>query len=92
MFSKEEIEQLRPEFTLNGALAFAMVDWFKFHIIYSNGKPVSCTICSGLRHADGVTRSPYHYDTSFFGDSCMEKSLIHFSVWWMKLHQEQKIF
>lgn len=92
VFSIEEIEQLRPETTLNGQLAFAMIDWFKCSITSHNGQNTSCYVQSGLRHTDGVTRSPYHYEETFIGPSCVEKARIHFSVWWLNLHKTQKIF
>jgi len=92
MFTTEQIENLRPSFNLGGQLAMSMVEWFTFHA-YENrdGIPIHCTIKSGLRHADGETRSPYHYEETFFGVDCTEKARAHFSCWWVRVHQERDL-
>jgi len=53
---------------------YNVVDWFEVHL-FRNG----CIIKSGLRHSDGETKSPFHYEGSFWGDDYEEKALKHFN-------------
>jgi hypothetical protein len=75
----EEIEDLNPEFKLPGGMT--MIDWFEVH--EGDGY---CVIRSGLRHADGVTKSPYHYEHALGGKNATERCLEHFNVWWDSKH------
>jgi hypothetical protein len=70
-----QIEKLRPEFELSGGMR--MVDWFHLH----KGKNW-ITIVSGLRHADGETISPYHYEATFVGNYAKRDALRAFRAWW----------
>lgn len=49
-------------------------DWFEVYL-YRNG----CLIRSGLRHADGETRSPFYYEKSFWGETYEEDALEDFN-------------
>ena len=71
----EEIKNLKPEFKLPGGMT--MIDWFEVH--EGNGY---CVIRSGLRHADGVTKSPYYYEHSLGGEDALNRCLEHFEEWW----------
>lgn len=53
---------------------YSVFEWFEVHL-YRNG----CLIKSGLRHADGITLSPFHYEESFWGEGYQEKALDHFN-------------
>jgi len=55
----EQILELKPEFKV--ANQMTMFDWFEIH--QGAGYYI---IKSGLKHADGVTKSPYYYE-SFSG-------------------------
>ena len=52
--TKSQILKLRPEFKFGG---MTMIDWFEI----TEGSGFFC-IRSGLKHADGETKSPYHYE------------------------------
>jgi hypothetical protein len=70
-----QIEKLRPEFELPGGMR--MVDWFRV----DTGKNW-ITIISGLRHADGETLSPYHYEATYVGTHAKRDALRTFNIWW----------
>lgn len=72
-----QIEKLRPEFELGGGMR--MVDWFK---VEKRHRLVSIT--SGLRHADGKTLSPFHYDRLHFGAYATRDALREFNAWWLQ--------
>ena len=74
----EEIRAIRQPFSFGGGMT--MIEWFEVH--HGNGH---CTIRSGLRHADGETKSPYFYEHSVGGENAKERCLNHFSMWWAKL-------
>ena len=77
--TKKEIESLNPSFKLENG--FTMNDWFE--VYEGNGY---CTIRSGLRHADGVTKSPYHYEYFRGGKNASEEVYSHFINWWQNLN------
>lgn len=90
MFTEEQIEALRPQFSFGGQIMF-MVDWFKTDHCVINDKTIYYSIKSGLRHADGVTTSPYFYERTFFKEDAKEKALAHFSAWWVRIHKERDL-
>jgi hypothetical protein len=53
---------------------YRVLEWFEVHL-YSNG----CLIKSGLNHADGETKSPYHYSNSVWKSSGKE-AVVH-AIW-----------
>lgn len=75
MMTRKQILKLRPEFKLNGGMT--MIDWFEIH----EGAGY-CTIRSGLRHADGETKSPYHYEHGRGGKFASKLVIKHFTEWW----------
>ena len=74
----DEIRELRPSFSFNGGMT--LIEWFEVH--HGIG---FCVINSGLRHADGETKSPYYYEHSIGGENATERCLAHFSDWWHNL-------
>jgi hypothetical protein len=73
-----DIVKLRPEFQLGGYMT--MIDWFTIDDIGD-----FYGIRSGLKHADGVTKSPFHYDYYEHGDTSEKNVLAHFNEWWNNL-------
>lgn len=69
-----QIEKLRPTFQFGD---YEMVEWFT--VTKSKGY---CCISSGLRHADGVTKSPYQYEHFEVGKSADKKAIAHFNEFW----------
>ena len=65
-----DIKKLRPEFQFGSMI---MVEWFEVQE-YTG----SIFIRSGLRHADGETKSPYHYEEVFYGKDYKKRALEHF--------------
>ena len=76
--TKEDILELRPTFYLKNN-PMSMVEWFEIH-----EGPFWCTISSGLRHADGVTKSPYHYEDHGSGENATFECVKNFNEWWNK--------
>jgi hypothetical protein len=72
--NRKQILKLRPEFKFNG---IRMTDWFE--ITESAG---FISIRSGLRHADGQTKSPYYYEDFTGGKHVEKKALEKFNEWW----------
>lgn len=70
----EEIEKLKPEFKFGD---MTMIEWFEVHRGFG-----FCVIKSGLNHADGITKSPYHYDYFRGGDNATDECIQHFTEWW----------
>jgi hypothetical protein len=81
----EDIRELRPEFKLGGG-PMSMVEWFE--VTTGHG---FCSIRSGLRHADGETRSPFHYEDFHGGEDAEEVALVKFNKWWDKQTKEHGI-
>jgi hypothetical protein len=73
----EEIKNLKPEFELPGKMV--MRDWFE--VTKGDGY---CVIRSGLRHADGITKSPYYYEHFVGGEDALAKCIKHFEEWWKR--------
>ena len=69
-----QITKLRPTFTFG---MMEMVDWFE--VTSGHGY---CTIRSGLRHADGETKSPYHYEDFQGGKNAKKECVKRFNEWW----------
>lgn len=82
MLTIKEILHLQPEFIFGG---MPMIDWFS--ITQSGGM---CSISSGLRHADGETKSPFHYEHYEMGENAEEKCIEHFNNWWDNLDKTRK--
>ena len=78
----KEILKLRPEFEVGGGMR--MIDRFEI----SQGASFYC-IRSGLRHADGETKSPYHYEDCVGGKNAKKISLQKFTDWWNSLKIEK---
>jgi len=76
--SKIEILKLRPNFKTG--LGMTMIEWFEI----SEGGGFFC-IKSGLRHADGETKSPYHYEDCLGGKNAEKIALDKFNIWWGSL-------
>jgi hypothetical protein len=80
----KHIKKLRPTFDLNGGMS--VVEWFE---VYS-GKNWY-TIQSGLKHADGVTKSPYEIQISTSGPLAKKKAVAAFNNWWFGLEENQPV-
>jgi hypothetical protein len=76
--TKSQILKLRPTFDFPNGMS--MVDWFEI----TEGKFFFC-IYSGLKHADGVTKSPYHCEISKVGRNAKKEALEEFSNWFKNL-------
>lgn len=74
-----DIKKLRPSFYMDNG-DFPMIDWFEV-----NGGDSFYSIRSGLVHADGKTKSPFHYEYFLGGEDSEEKVLAHFNEWWSNL-------
>jgi hypothetical protein len=73
----KKIKSLRPEFKFGG---ITMVDWFE--VINSDS---FCIIRSGLRHADGVTKSPFYYEEVTIGKKSAKDAVNKFTKWWNEI-------
>ena len=84
LMTKNQILKLRPEFKLfeDGWL---LHDWFEI----SEGAGYFC-IKSGLRHADGEIKSPFHYEECIGGKNAKKIALENFSRWWDSLNIKSK--
>jgi hypothetical protein len=80
--TESQILKLRPDFRFGG---ITMVDWFMV-----NKGAGFYGIRSGLRHADGVTKSPYHYEHTLGGENTKKRVLEHFNKWWRKAKGKKK--
>lgn len=74
---KSQILKLRPEFKFGG---MTMRDWFEI----TEGSGFFC-IRSGLKHADGETKSPYHYEDCVGGKGAKKLALDKFNNFWNDL-------
>ena len=61
-----------------------MVDWF----VVSSGIGY-CTIMSGLRHADGETKSPYYYEDFLGGKDVIPVCEERFTKWWNEINNQR---
>lgn len=78
--TKKQILKLRPEFKPDGGMT--MVDWFEV----TEGAGFFY-IRSGLRHADGETKSPYYYNNGVGGKGAKKIALEIFNNWWTSLNK-----
>ncbi len=76
--TKKQILKLKPKFNFGG---MTMIDWFEI----TEGTGFFC-IRSGLRHADGETKSPYHYTNCVGGENVEKIALEEFNNWWTSLN------
>jgi hypothetical protein len=84
--NKEQILRLRPQFKL--VVWETIVDWFEI----TEGVSFFY-IRSGLRHADGQTKSPYYYEDCVVGEESEKKAIKKFNKWWDSLdtnHQHKQ--
>jgi len=81
--TRKEILDLRPEFEF-GEMVMVMIDWFNI----SEGAG-GVSIHSGLRHADGETKSPFYYDNHEFGENAEEICIEKFTNWWNALNYKK---
>jgi hypothetical protein len=79
--TKKQILKLRPQFKLGGGMT--MIDWFEI-----NEGTGYYGIRSGLRHADGETKSPYHYEDSVGGKGAEKIALLRFNQWWEQINSD----
>jgi len=79
--SKSKILKLRPEFKIGSGMT--MIEWFEI----SQGGSFFC-IKSGLRHADGETKSPYYYEDCIGGKNTEKIALDKFNLWWSSLNNK----
>ena len=77
--TKAQVLKLRPEFKFGGGMT--MVDWFEI----TEGAGFFC-IRSGLRHADGETKSPYYYEDCVGGNKAKKEAMTKFNSWWASLN------
>ncbi len=77
-----QITKLKPTFKFGG---ITMVEWFNV----TNGDIFVC-IHSGLNHADGKTKSPFHYEKTFVGKNCKKDALNDFNEFLKKCKTLQK--
>lgn len=75
--TEAQILKLRPTFTLGH---MTMVDWFNI----SQGAGFY-SIRSGLRHADGETKSPYYFELTLGGRGSKKRCVDSFSEWYYSL-------
>ena len=76
----EDIKKLRPSFKFGDMV---MYDWFEVN----EGKGY-CVIKNGLKHADGLTKSPYDYEHFKGGNTATKEVLKHFNNWWETIKQK----
>jgi hypothetical protein len=79
--NKEDIKKLRPSFKFG---EIVMIDWFE--VLEGKGY---CVIRSGLRHADGITKSLYDYEYFKGGNDATNEVLNHFNNWWRLLNKNK---
>lgn len=60
-------------------------DWFEVHL-YGKG----ILIRSGLRHADGETKSPYFYEESTWGKGHKKEAIRKFNVFLKEIENETR--
>lgn len=75
--TKKQILKLRPEFKFGN---MTTIDWFEI----TEGD-IFFIIRSGLRHTDGETKSPFHYDRCIVGKNSKKNSLKEFKIWFNSL-------
>lgn len=78
IMTKEQILNLYPSFKFGG---MTITDWFEI----TEGNVFFC-IRSGLKHADGKTKSPYYYKDCVVGKNSKKIALYNFSKWWTFLN------
>ena len=79
IMTKKQILKLRPKFKLG--IGMTMIDWFEI----TEGAGFFC-IRSGLRHTDGETKSPYHYEDCVGGKNAEKIAMEKFNEWWASLN------
>lgn len=72
--TRKQILKLKPEFKFGN---ITMIDWFEI----TEGHDYFI-IRSGLRHADGETKSPYYYEDFVGGKNSSKIALERFTKWW----------
>lgn len=82
--NKEEILKLRPTFKINGE-GIDIVEWYE--IVEGGG---FYSIRSGLRHADGVTKSPYFFECSIGGIGAEKRALKEFEDFYNNIIKKER--
>jgi hypothetical protein len=82
--TRNQILKLRPRFKPNEN-SITMIDWFE--ICYFSD---AILIKSGLRHADGETKSLFNYSRYYTGRSCEKRAFKEFEEWWNELNYKNK--
>lgn len=77
--TKKKILNLRPKFKFG---QMYMIDWFEIN----EGAGYFC-IKSGLRHADGETKSPYFYEDCIGGKNAEKIAIDNFNLWWESINK-----
>jgi len=77
-----DIRNLRPTFKYGG---ITMVDWFDVMEGYT-----FTHIKSGLNHADGQTKSPYHCSIMTIGENSLEECVEEFNKFWRSNHVNKR--
>ncbi len=72
----DQIKKIRIPFIFKG---IPLIEWFE--VRKGTG---FCSIRSGLNHADGETKSPYHYDLTLTGKECDRRSIEMFNEFYLK--------
>ena len=80
--TKKQILDLRPTFKLYG---ITITEWFEI----SEGAGFYC-IRSGLKHTDGVTKSPYYYEDCVGGKNAKSIALGKFNKWWNEIQTNKE--
>lgn len=78
--TETEILNLRPKFKLGN---ITVIDWF----VISKGASFYC-IRSGLRHADGITKSPFYYENCIGGKNAKKRAIESFNTFWTNLTKQ----
>lgn len=80
--TEAQVLKLQPK-VYTGKTQFAVYDWFE---ITRSGSMYS--IRSGLRHADGETKSPYHFSVTKLGSGAKILCLEEFTEWWSYVNSQ----
>jgi len=81
----KDILKFKPEFRFGN---MTMVEWYEVHLFYGDLYGLQYTIRSGLKHADGKTKSPYFYDKTTYGKNSKKEAIKEFN----KFLESEKTF
>lgn len=77
---ESQIKKLRPSFKFG---RMEMIDWFEI-----NSSDSFYSIRSGLRNADGETKSPYYYESYTVGRGAKKIEIEKFTKFWDSINKE----